>query len=168
MTMNNQRFIAIMQHRITACQDVMGAKSAEYATDTDKLANFREIAIECELPLIKVAQVLGAKHFVSVRKIIRDVISGKFATITDALMDEKFTDAINYLIILEAITREAQDEHEREKAFTYSDEDLQRHPGSDARTDENRSGKRRSVSQVRAANKRGPVPGINHPHGRSG
>lgn len=56
---------------------------------------------------------MGAKHFVSVNRIVRDTEKGEAAS--KAVWDEKIGDAINYLILLDLIHNERIEHYNSEE-----------------------------------------------------
>jgi len=94
-------FEHIVQDQIERSTSVLLSKAKEYATDTDRLANFKTAA---ELQGITPSQALAgmmAKHTQSVYSMIA---SGE--AYTTAQWDEKITDHINYLLLLRAVLEE--------------------------------------------------------------
>lgn len=105
--MDHKEFASVFKKQMQRCEEVLGLKSAEYATD-DKLHNFK---IAAALQGLTPDQALGgmmAKHSVSIYDLI-----GRNDHISMDLWDEKITDHINYLILLKAILVEAEDTLER-------------------------------------------------------
>lgn len=100
--MNHQDFDEVFQKQVAVCGEVLGLKSAEYATH-DKLHNFK---VAAALEGITPIQALGgmmAKHSVSVYDLIR-----RETPTPMSLWDEKITDHINYLILLKAMLVEQE------------------------------------------------------------
>lgn len=94
-------FESIVTNQLERCRELLTSKGKEYASDEDKLSNFKAAgAIQCCTP----EQALGGmmcKHVVSVY----DMISlGKQYPIE--VWEEKITDIMNYLILLKAIVLE--------------------------------------------------------------
>lgn len=105
--MNMQRFNELLERRLSLSREVLASKSAEYSTDDDKLHNFKrsaELANESEngrsTPADECCGFMR-KHIVSVFGLVND--SSKGGCNRRALIDEKIGDAINYLILLEAL-----------------------------------------------------------------
>ena len=101
--MNGEKFEQLTKEQITTCIDVLCGKAKEYAT-TDRLHNFR---VAAKLQGISETQALAgmmAKHSVSVYDMC---MSNHRHPI--ALWQEKITDSINYLLLLNAMVREAAD-----------------------------------------------------------
>jgi hypothetical protein len=98
--MNTEEFTSLIEEQIKRSTSLLIDKAKEYASDTDRLHNFKVAAgILGETQ----EQALGgflAKHIVSVFDMIN---SGKEYPIE--VWNEKITDSINYLLILRAMQR---------------------------------------------------------------
>lgn len=98
--MNFVEFESLVNTRTDAIKKTLGKKAVEYAFG-DRLYNFKRAA---EIARTTPAQALFgmfSKHLVSVI----DMVEGTRPA-TDAVIDEKIGDAINYLILLEAVLKE--------------------------------------------------------------
>lgn len=86
---------------------MLAAKSAEYSTDDDKLHNFKrsaELVNESGAASSTAAKECAAflrKHLISIFDLVEQP-----ERITQHMIDEKIGDAVNYLILLEAIMTE--------------------------------------------------------------
>ncbi len=101
--MTNETFNALLERRLDLCRKVLASKSAEYSTNEDKLHNFKrsaELAGHCSTPADECCGFMR-KHIVSVFDLANDPV--KYGMNRRAMIDEKIGDAINYLILLEAI-----------------------------------------------------------------
>ena len=99
--MLNEEFIKILEARITKTTDVLANKAKEYATDEDRLHNFKRAAAMLDTTPEKALVGMWSKHVVS----ILDMVEHPH-TITKEKIDEKIGDAINYLVLLEGILLE--------------------------------------------------------------
>jgi hypothetical protein len=98
--MTNKEFNIILNQRITSIKKTLLAKGNEYGS-TDRLHNFKIAArIDDESPF-QSAWGMFKKHLVS----IMDIKDGLHHP-TPEMVEEKFGDAINYLILMEAIIKE--------------------------------------------------------------
>ena len=99
--MNSEWFEKVIKKQIKSCEDVLIGKAKEYATDDDRLHNFKNAAgmMSCD-PKEALAGMM-AKHTISIYDMCR---SGKDYPIE--LWNEKITDHINYLLLLKAIVEE--------------------------------------------------------------
>ena len=102
--MNHDDLKAIFQFQMEDCRDVLFTKSEEYASDTDRLHNFKVAAKLLDERPEQVLAGFMAKHSVSVF----DMCNSNEAY-SDKLWSEKITDHINYLILLRALTIEKRE-----------------------------------------------------------
>lgn len=99
--MTAQEFNTLLSKRINKIQVVLGTKATEYATNNDRLHNFKVAASEFGGTPEEACKGYMLKHWMSVR----DMIVGE-RPVTKEMIDEKIGDAVNYLILLEAILTE--------------------------------------------------------------
>lgn len=105
--MKAQQFQNILQDRIDKIREVLSSKQKEYATDHDKLHNFKEGArIDGKRTSAQVCWGYILKHLTSIHDIVNEIAAGNTAKLP--LIDEKIGDAINYLILLEAILKDGE------------------------------------------------------------
>ena len=84
-------------------RNVLIEKAREYANPTDRLHNFKEAAnVDCATPEMALWGMF-MKHFISIKD-IKD--SASFQRVSKEMLNEKFGDAINYLILLKALLYE--------------------------------------------------------------
>jgi hypothetical protein len=98
--MNSHDFDIILSERIIAIKKTLGSKAKEYAIG-DRLYNFKRAAEILRTTPQKALVGMFVKHLVSVM----DLIEGSIEP-TEYMVNEKIGDAINYLILLEAIFKE--------------------------------------------------------------
>lgn len=97
--MNKIEFNKLVDERIKLIQSVLQKKGAEYANDKDVFHNFEEgTKMSFHDTREMVAWEYMMKHMIS----IKDMISSK-STFSEHTIREKFGDAINYLILMEAM-----------------------------------------------------------------
>lgn len=102
--MNNTDFENIVREQLDRCESVLLDKSKEYAAESDRMHNFKVAAeIQSCTPVSALAGMM-AKHTVSVYDLINDFEEG--ADIPKELWDEKITDHINYLLLLQGLLAE--------------------------------------------------------------
>lgn len=97
-------FDTIVEERIKAIRSILKSKSEEYASNKDRLHNFKSglgSIVTSETPLM-VCWGYMRKHLQSIYDMIST--SGKNPSVT--MINEKIGDAINYLILLEALLKE--------------------------------------------------------------
>jgi hypothetical protein len=101
--MNQEKFDAVLNRRIDLIRQVLASKRKEYAQDGDRLHNFnRSASMLCGT---REAALIGmwTKHVVSILDIVDNFQNEKPSI---AMVEEKIGDAINYLILLEAMMKE--------------------------------------------------------------
>ena len=99
--MNALEFNEVLENRITKTRLMMGIKSAEYATGSDKFHNFKAAAMVDGQTPERALWGMAKKHLVSIIDIIDSC--DRNAEINAARVDEKIGDMVNYLILLEGL-----------------------------------------------------------------
>ena len=114
--MNSEWFEKVIKEQIKTCEDVLISKAKEYATDDDRLHNFKNAAgmMSCD-PKEALAGMM-AKHTISIYDMCR---SGKDYPIE--LWNEKITDHINYLLLLKAVVEEENSPIGKTKGYLFTD-----------------------------------------------
>lgn len=102
--MNSERFNTLTREQIERSLDVLCNKAKEYAT-ADRLHNFRVAAALQGITETQALAGMMAKHTVSVYDMC---LSGEKYPVE--LWQEKITDSINYLLLLNAMVREGKDD----------------------------------------------------------
>lgn len=112
--MNQEQFEELLTARIKAIRAILSSKNKEYATDEDKLHNFKRAGkmLQCSPEQALIGML--TKHIISILDIV-DKIEYNNEYPRRKLLEEKATDAINYLILLEALIVENKYVHMREK-----------------------------------------------------
>jgi hypothetical protein len=106
-TMKTEQFNEIVEARCEKIKKVLVKKAAEYSSDTDRLHNFKVAArVNDETPE-KALWGMMAKHLVSILDIVAATRGGRMPSAE--MRNEKITDAVNYLILLEALLIEHGD-----------------------------------------------------------
>jgi len=101
--MNKIEFNKLVDERVKLIQSVLQKKGAEYANDKDVFHNFEEgTKMSFHDTREMVAWEYMMKHMIS----IKDMISSK-QSYSEHMIREKFGDAINYLILMEAMMLES-------------------------------------------------------------
>lgn len=100
--MNTEDFNAIILDQLENSKEMLIKKSEEYATDTDRLHNFRQAAHLSGESMAKALAGMMVKHTVS----IYDMINNPDTTYDMDVWNEKITDHINYLLLLRAVVIE--------------------------------------------------------------
>lgn len=103
--MNASDFDSVVKNRIALIEKILVAKRAEYAPDGgDRLHNFNRAASMLGCSRERALIGMWTKHIIS----ILDIVDGlsPASPISIPLVEEKIGDAINYLILLEAMLKE--------------------------------------------------------------
>jgi hypothetical protein len=100
--MENGLFEDIVNKRIELIKSVLSSKAQEYAHG-DRLSNFNRAAKMINVSREKALVGMMVKHLVSIFDIVDELDTNKP---TESMVEEKIGDAINYLILLEAMIKE--------------------------------------------------------------
>ena len=105
--MNRKDFFNYVDFVKERTSNVLQAKGDEYNYNSGAFENFEEgISIGLANTREAIAWNYVTKHIQSIRALIREVDSGRTDHLTDKLIDEKFGDVINYMILIEAMLKE--------------------------------------------------------------
>lgn len=113
--MNNKEFEKLLERRINLIKSVMSSKNKEYATDDDKFHNFKRAGDMLRQTPEQALIGMWTKHIISILDIVKkidDDASKELINVCDGtglslkMLEEKIGDAINYLILLEAMIKE--------------------------------------------------------------
>lgn len=108
--MTGAEFDVILEQRIVLMRHVLGLKAGEYASNKDRLHNFKEAAALCQSSPPESLMGMLVKHWVSIMDLVQRAIARAEVKATsplpEELINEKIGDAINYLVLLEAILKE--------------------------------------------------------------
>lgn len=96
---HNDFFQEVLSKRLSQIEEVLGKKALEYVRNEDRLHNFNVASRISNISREKALWGMGMKHLVSVIDIINDTVIDKYPT--PEMVDEKFGDLINYLILAE-------------------------------------------------------------------
>lgn len=106
--MTSGEFEILLQSRLEKTQKTLGVKAVEYATEDDRLHNFKlaasHFSIAARESPAEVLIGMMRKHWASIADLVNRHWNG--SDIPPEMIDEKIGDAINYLILLEATLRE--------------------------------------------------------------
>lgn len=106
--MDADRFNQVLADQLERVNEILGSKAGEYASDKDRLHNFKAAGALQQIPPVGALTSLMAKHTISIYDMVE---SGKHFPMEK--WDEKITDHINYLILLRALLIEQDDEEEK-------------------------------------------------------
>ena len=100
--MTPEDFTESVRRRLIHCEFVLVPKGQEYSRGGDRLHNFKKAAAIEKCTPEKALLGMAMKHIVSIMDMVDDLpdLPGQNT------QDEKFTDAINYLLLLEALIEE--------------------------------------------------------------
>jgi len=122
--MNVEKFNEMLEERIKKTRAVLDSKNKEYASNTDKLHNFKRAGDMLRQTPEQALVGMWTKHIISLLDIVDQIDTAnkprtsadytpeeftkymKAKKLTIAMVEEKIGDAINYLILLEALIKE--------------------------------------------------------------
>lgn len=102
MTLEERQRIAEM--RFAKCAKLLMAKGKDYAGDQDALSNFKGVARRLGLSKYQVWGVYFLKHIMSITNSI--IANPKNPQVESEPLESRITDAINYLVLFEALLKE--------------------------------------------------------------
>lgn len=102
--MKIEDFNNIVEYRLRQCRSILVPKGEEYSRNGDRLWNFKRAGELLGCTPERALLGMWTKHLISIMDIIDDL---DLAIIpSDELMNEKFNDAINYVMLLEALIKD--------------------------------------------------------------
>jgi hypothetical protein len=101
--MNAEDFDSLLERRCELMKKVLGSKAGEYASDKDRLHNFYATSSITRNTPAQALLGFQAKHLTA----IIDAVTNE-TNVTRDWIDEKIGDAVNYLVLLEAVLVETQ------------------------------------------------------------
>lgn len=102
--MKKDEMTRIVTERCQRIVSILANKAKEYASDEDRLHNFKRGAAMFRCTPEKHNLFLNSKHLISIQDMVFDLDRGITANMGQ--WEEKIGDAINYLILLEALIAE--------------------------------------------------------------
>jgi len=96
--MKQKEFDNVVNHRLEKCKEILGVKGGIYADKNDRLKNFYDGASFNECTPEQYAHMLVTKHLVSIKD---HIINNR--PMSEAFIDEKITDVINYMLLIEVL-----------------------------------------------------------------
>jgi hypothetical protein len=103
---------SILKNRLYRTEQILEQKAAEYVKDTDRLSNFKRAAQLLSCTPERALLGFVAKHIVALSDFVEDLERGYYHPMQQ--WDEKLGDIINYMILLEALLIERNQEKEEE------------------------------------------------------
>ena len=113
--MNAEKFEQLCRELLAKSDETLFSKSKEYATDEDRLANFRQPTSMMDMSPAEVCLMYQMKHISSIAKIAKESSEGILPT--KALVQEKCQDMLNYTLIFYTIMCEMIEKASSTKAF---------------------------------------------------
>ena len=104
--MKQEEFNLLLERRLEQIRSTLVRKAGEYASNTDRLHNFKAAGAMLRSSAAQACLGFMTKHLVSVFDIVQEMDAGVIREGRNEQIDEKVGDAINYLILLEAILKE--------------------------------------------------------------
>jgi hypothetical protein len=104
MIVTNDVFAELLNRNISRCKDVLLRKQKEYATDDDRLHNFKIAAAFQQCTTEQALFGFLAKHLVSLSDMCK---SGE--KYSEDIWDEKIGDSINYLLLLAVVVADGRE-----------------------------------------------------------
>lgn len=115
--MTAKEFEKVLEERIKTIKKILSSKKEEYSRNGDRLSNFKKAALAQGITPEKALRGMWFKHIISIVDMIDDL--DNCITHTYDQWNEKITDAINYLILLDAIIRERLNNDIQRKTRLY-------------------------------------------------
>lgn len=112
--MNMKDFKKVLTRRLHLTKNVLNKKNKEYAPDNDKMHNFKRAGKMEQCTPEKALIGMWVKHIISLLDIVDNIDADEDDALmqicngeglTVELLEEKIGDAINYLVILEAMIK---------------------------------------------------------------
>ena len=105
--MLTEKFNVVVADRVEKIRQVLESKAGEYASEGDRLHNFKIAAAADGTTAVRALFGMYLKHFVSVKDIVDSFNPHDSRTWPSVeRIDEKIGDSINYMILLEGLLLE--------------------------------------------------------------
>ena len=102
--MTAKKLNEVVQYRVERINKVLREKGEHYIRGVDRLANFKVAGAMQSITSKQALLGMWAKHIVSIMDLIERDAHGNIASYE--VWDEKLTDSINYMILLDALVKE--------------------------------------------------------------
>jgi hypothetical protein len=106
--MHPTQFASILDETVASIRRLSTVKGGEYATDADRLANFKEAARRLNLLPEQVLLVYLDKHYAAVRNRVNDMSRGVTRPESEPI-EGRADDMIVYLMLFKALLAERRD-----------------------------------------------------------
>lgn len=100
--MNQEIFESLATKLLDHAAEVRGAKAKEYATNDDRLSNFRKAAALATVTMPEAVAGMMVKHTVSIYDMVNASFKETLGAYPESLWLEKLGDQINYLLLIYA------------------------------------------------------------------
>ena len=105
--MTRRQFEVYLEHVLDRTKKVLGNKGDEYSYNNGAFENFEEgVGLGFSITREAVAWGYAVKHLQAVKAMITQIEKGNEVQLTNTLVEEKFGDVINYMILIEAMLKE--------------------------------------------------------------
>lgn len=101
--MQHEVFNALVDNRLSHCQELLGTKKEEYAQGEDRLHNFKKAGRMKDQDPVKALDGMWLKHRVSIDDIVERMAKDPSYVPDHHLVAEKIADNINYNLLLEGL-----------------------------------------------------------------
>lgn len=108
--MTKSEFDRVLSRRLGKIERVLGIKAEEYSSAEDRLHNFKRGAAMLQITPEAHCIYLMSKHLISILDMVDNVTQRPPNVCAWEKWDEKVGDAINYLVLLEALVWERLDQ----------------------------------------------------------
>lgn len=103
--MDDITFGELVYQRVKKIESVLALKGKDYGRE-DRLHQFKEAASKLNCTPERALIGMSIKHDISISTTVVDIELDQYDYVTNEYIDEKIGDAINYLILLEALIKE--------------------------------------------------------------
>lgn len=124
--MNATEFERLCRELLDQAEKTLFNKSQEYASDEDRLANFRQPTTMLGISPAEVCLMYQMKHIASISKIAKESSQGILPT--KELLAEKCQDVLNYTLIFYTIMNELIDQAQSKPEKSSSSGKARRQP----------------------------------------
>ncbi len=123
--MTPEEFKDFVNGRLNSClEKLYSSKAVEYSRGNDRLHNFKRAAEMSNSSPEAALWGMLVKHLVSIKDMVDDLNEPKLANMPDkAVLVEKFDDAINYLLLLNALFEE-RSRNRAQAVNTFAEEEV--------------------------------------------
>lgn len=120
LTMNQNHFDECTLALLDECKELLITKGKDYSSETDKLANFKEAELFTSCDRWEAWEIYFFKHIQAIQNYFR---SGR-KPLSESI-HHRIRDAINYLVLLEALLVEEEKDAKNEKPKGIKDSNYQ-------------------------------------------